>query len=367
MSKPLNVVMFYADQEKEWNCSQHLIQEPRDALNRAGHNAQSFPLSSFLSQTFQAHVACRESDIIIIERNILGTIPNEILNWQAKGKPVVVRFDDYYQGLPTTHVIYRHWHEGYIHDEAGNLQVVSMKPVDQLRIGMRLVDAALLTSPALVQAWQAYAPCYLVPNYLNPARYKGAEKKPHEGLWIGWGGSVSHFETIQNCGVVPGIKRVMSVHPEAKLIVQTSDPRIEKLFHIPAEQKVYQEWVPYEQWKDSLQQFDISLATVYDYYDTHRSLLHISEPLMLDSPVPVIASNAEPYAGYGQYAHLVPNTAQGWERGILQAVEHLDEYRQQAKEVGQPWAESLSIDKNIDHWVNTLTEIIERKKAQDGA
>jgi hypothetical protein len=357
----MRVVYVYSDTPEEWNCAQWRMQMPHDALQRAGHDTSLFYLSEFIGQGRQVRLACESADIIIIQRNLLGPVLNEILLWRRKGIPVVVDFDDAYDQLPTTHLVYKHWIQGLIRYVDGDSEVIKPSPLDQFRAGMRLVSAAIMPNVHLQNEWAVYTPTYLIPNYPDLRDYQNVKHKAHEGIIIGWGGSVSHWESVVDAtGVLTALKRVAQAIPEVKIVIQTSDQRISKALHLSESQKLYRPWVKYKDWPQSMADWDISLAIVHGPYDTHRSIIHLIEPLMLGDPIPVIASNQDPYAPYGQYVSLTKNTPKAWEATILEVVSQVY-YKTLDLTRSQAWAQSYGIDQHVTEIVKIYQEIIDHE------
>jgi hypothetical protein len=367
--RPLNVILFSADSEKEWNCSEWLIAIICRALVKAGHNAKMFPITDFMSQPTLVHLLCKEADIIVIERNLIGQALNEIVYWRRQGKPVVAVFDDAYHLLPTTHVVYGHWRAGLLHSGDGDLERVSKTPVEQFTWGLHLVSAFMSPGQELVKRWAPHCKGYYSPNYLDLPLYQGLKADPWSiysprEIRIGWGGSVSHWESVENAGVIPGLKRVFAKHPECRLIVQTSDPRVLKSMRdIPEAQREYRKWVPFKEWPQSMYSWDIALTVAKGPYDAARSIIHLTEPLAVDPPIPVLASNDLPYSEFGKYVRLVDNKPKPWEAALMDAVENLQELRAEVAGAPHQWALSYAVDDNIDKVVAIYREIIENEKA----
>ena len=364
--RKMKLVYIYADNEKEWNCSEWLCAMRMRAMLAAGHSAEMFSVAEFVGQPTKCHLACESADIIFVERNLSGPVLNEILNWRLLfGKPVVALFDDANHLLPTTNVVYKHWIGGYINHLDGGLEVADPKPIDQFALGLHICSAFITPSEKLLDRWGAYTKGYFLPNHLELPRYQGIEVVPHPGeIWIGWGGSVSHFESVENAGVIAGLKRVCARHPEVKMIVQTSDPRVLKSMRdIPEKQRIYRKWVKYDKWPQQLAQWDISLAVVKGEYDAHRSLIHLEEPLALDKPVTTIASDSAPYNNVKGVAVMAANTVRDWEAAIEEVVSHLDKYREWSAGYPHQWALGYDIAQHVPMMEKIYQEIIDHERS----
>ena len=359
----MKIVRFFADNELEMNCSIWRMFIPHEAMVRAGHTDEIFHIKDFVGQPTYVKLACQQADIILVERNAIGPTLNEIVNWRNRDKPVVIDFDDAYHKLPTTHVVYGHWREGIVHLSDGTIEHISPTPVEQFATGLHLASAFTTPSPYLVKDWEAHAPGYHLPNFLDLAKYQGLKREEHDGIWIGWGGSVSHFLTMENAGVIAGLRRACLANPKIKVIVQTSDPRVLKSMRdIPENQRVYKPWVPFAQWPQSMCSWDISLAVAKGEYDGYRSLIHLTEPLAFDQPIPVLASNSLPYSEWGDYVTLVKNTPKDWEYAINEMADNLEYHRQGVAGAPHQWALGYGIDANLGYILEQYQEIIDNEK-----
>ena len=113
-----------------------------------------------------------EADIIVVNRPVLAPWADFVEDMVAEGRRVVVDIDDSYEHLASNH-----------------MARVVVDPNDAAR-ACKAATAVVVTTPALVTVYPAEE-LHVVPNYV-PQRYLDVVPKAgHEGLWVGWAGSVT--------------------------------------------------------------------------------------------------------------------------------------------------------------------------------
>jgi len=360
----MNIVYVYADSEREWNCSEWRCAVPARALQHSGqHSARLLSLQDFVANKGETREACDSADVIVVQRNLFGPVLPAMLHWQARGKIVVVDFDDAYDLMPPTNPSYRFWHEGVVTRPDGGEERLSPQPLKQFRWGLRLAHAATAPSRRLAADWGGIAPVDYLPNYIELANYQSVPRMPHAGIHIGWGGSLSHLQSFTGSGVMAGLKRVCRARPQVKIILCGSDRRIFEQLPLPPEQKVLVPWGRYADWPQRLAMFDIGLAPLHGAYDERRSWIKVLEYLVMQ--IPWVASEGPAYEEFGRYGALVKNLPSAWEKALLDRIDHLDDYRALAAGDAYQAGLACSIDANVDQLVNTYAAIAARVQQPD--
>ena len=146
----MNLVYVYADTEREWNCSEWRCAVPARALQRTGrHTASLLSLQDFAAGGPAARAACDAADVIVVQRNLFGPVLSAMQHWKARGKTVVVDFDDAYDLMPPTNPSYRFWHAGLSTAPDGREERLSPEPLKQFQWGLRLAHGATVPSRRL--------------------------------------------------------------------------------------------------------------------------------------------------------------------------------------------------------------------------
>jgi hypothetical protein len=358
----MDIVYVYADRKHEWNCSEWRCVFPAHAINQTSqHHAKLLDIPSFLDNTPEAQEACSGSQVIIVQRNIFGNALNTIQNWKARGKVIIADFDDAYNHTHPSNVSYPFWMDGKVKVTSPDGKETESKmepaPITQFKWGLRMCHAATTPSKLLCQDWNKYTDMYYLPNYISLSRYEAVRPTPHEGIIIGWGGSVSHFQSFTESGVLAALKRVCKARPNVKVMI-CGDKRVFDQVTIPDGQKIFQPFVPVDEWPSVLGNFDIGLAPLQGAYDDRRSWIKPLEYMVMK--IPWIASDGAAYHELGEYGRLVKNTPNNWESAMLDMVDHLDRHKQAASEKPYQFGVQQNIQDNVDKIIGIYQAIGER-------
>jgi hypothetical protein len=124
---------------------------------------------------------------------------------------------------------------------------------------------------------------------------------------------------------------------------------------IPDGQKILHPRVPYTEWPQVLAKFDLGLAPLHGPYDERRSWIKVLEYMVMK--IPWAASEGPAYGELRPYGWLVKNTVSGWERVLLDMVDHLDDYRAEAGREPYLFGIGQGVDENVDRVIATYAGI----------
>jgi glycosyltransferase involved in cell wall biosynthesis len=353
----MNIVYVYADSLEEWNSSEWRCAVPARAINRTRlHHADLLSIEEFAHQTSGAIAVCDIADVIVVQRNLFGPVLSAMQYWKARDKTVVADFDDAFDLMHPTNLNYSFWNAG-ISRQAGAPKMAP-PPLLQFKWGLRLAHAATVPSKRLADDWHPYTDMFYLPNYIDLMLYENCVAEPHDGVIIGWGGSISHLQSFTDSNVIPAIKKVCRARPRVKLMICGNDPRILDSFPIPLRQKIFMPWVRYQDWPQVLAKFDIGIAPLHGLYDERRSWIKVLEYLVMK--IPWVATDSTPYLALRNCGWLTANDSGAWERVLIDMVDHLDDYK--AKASGDPYLAGISqnIDENIHHIIGIYNSIHEQ-------
>ncbi|MCE1252374.1 MAG: hypothetical protein LWX83_02370 [Anaerolineae bacterium] len=353
------ITYVYADNNFEWNTSNWRCVIPSRAINRTGkHTAHLMSLVDFNKGLKESQHLCEQSDIIVVERNFALDTLNAILRWKSKDKVVVGNFDDAYQLMPSSNSSYGYWMKGEMRfigaDGKEGMTIIKPRPLDQFIWGLRILDAITVSSQLLADDWKEYTDSYYFPNYFEVNNYLKAAAPYHDGIIIGWGGSLSHIESFKDGGVLPALKQVCKQRPQVKVMI-VGDKRVYDMLDVPEEQKIFRSFVPYDLWPNVISEFDIGLAPLHGPYDSRRSWIKPLEYSLLK--IPWIASDNPAYEEVRDYGVLVNGFA-GWQSALLDMVDNITTHRQRVS--GEPYRFALkqSSDQNVETMLKIYAEII---------
>lgn len=377
----LNIVKVFADSAAEWNCSQYRDLTPSDAFNRAGGKWKGKLLHcsgflNYLSPVIQNYVM--QADIITVQRNVIDPHILEAMRYfMGLGKPIAIDLDDAYHILPHSNPAHRFWIERddlYSNDtpaysQFGPVQTnghgkVNGAALRYLEDGLRLTQALIAPNRNLLADWQHVCRGYYLQNYAEsawwvnlPTREEIKKEKGMEGkIVIGWGGSVSHYDSWYGSGIFEAAERICRRHSNVIWLICGNDARIHQGLPVPYDQKAIQPGVPAENWSRSVKGFDIGVAPLWGIYDQRRSWIKGMEYSL--AGVPWVGTSGEVYRDLADTGTLVPNGADAWELAIERLIGNLEK-EQQVMEARIPEAQArFLVDNNLDKFETVYRKVI---------
>jgi len=354
----VNIVYVYADSKLEWNCAEWRCVIPAKAIQKTGRNsAELIDIASFATNSKEAQMACSSADVIVVQRNLFGAVLSMIQRWKARDKVVVADFDDAYDLMPPTVKSYSFWIEGNLPPEAEKLtneKKMVPPPLTQFKWGLRLVHAATMPSKVLAEDWRAYTETYYLPNYLDTERYLNYSPTPHDGIIIGWGGSLSHLQSFRDSGLMPALVKVINSRQNVRLMI-CGDPRVYESIPLEEGKKIFQKWVPPLEWPRILSYFDIGLAPLAGEYDNRRSWIKVMEYMLMK--IPWIASDCKAYTDLRPYGLMVKNAEENWEFALSDMLDRYVDYKYEAG--GEPYLYAIGqdVNENVDRILGIYSTI----------
>lgn len=348
----MKIVFVCADEPEEWDGREWRCLIPARAIERSGrHSAELLSLDEFKINSPEVQAACRDADVIVVQHRLFGPALAAIECWQAYGKMVIADIDGAYPAIPIgiqAHPPRAAGLAGHLHPSAKK-QDVSLDL--QVLTGLSRVRAATASSLRLAEDWRDYADIYYLPDYLDLRYYQNITLKPHEGVILGWGATPADWTSFSESGLLPALQRVCQARPEVRVMICGDVRRAFDALPLPAEQKIFQPWVPQTDWARALAWFDIGLAPLYGDYDERRSRKKVLEYMVMK--IPWVASEGSPYRDLRSFGWLVSNTANAWERVLLDMIDHLKDYKSEAGRDAYIYGLSQNVDENLDRLLAT--------------
>ena len=284
----------------EWNCSEWRMKMPADAINRHGqHYAKLLHINSFPRFDDPAvQDIVGPADVIIVQRNFVHKeIWDAMDYWRGLHKVVACDLDDDYPNLPWSNPAHSFWIE--------NTANAPTAPIELLTQGLRHANALIAPSKVLLEDWKNVVYGCYVPNYAEGHWYRDLKKREPDGkIIIGWGGSVSHYDSWKFSGIIPAIERLCREDPRVCVMICGNDARVLDLLDVAPEQKLNQPGVPPKEWPKIIAGFDIGVAPLdardgEHSYDFRRSWIKGLEYNL--AQVPFIATRSPVYAAFDSY------------------------------------------------------------------
>jgi hypothetical protein len=346
----MKILYCLADTESGLNSDTWRCLIPVRAFSRiAGpHQAELLSMTDLANWNAKAQEKCKWAEVIILQRNFYGPIPDRMARLKMMGKTVIADYDDSFLHLPAHHISFPFWSEGM----ADATHRLEQHPLDTFKSALALAHAITVPSPLLAEDWQGATPIFVIPNFIESRVYLPHKHTDHREIRIGWGGSRSHRASLIGSGVLPALTRVCHRHPEVKVQFCGSHEDILNLLAVPAAQKQFIAWQDFYNWPKTLAQFDVGLAPLHGPFDDRRSGLKGLEYGLCR--IPWIGSDRPPYAEFRDFADLVPNHPDAWEQAILETITGSNAERVEA---GYRFADSMAIEHNLDFITRTYARI----------
>lgn len=333
-------------------------------MNRTGRiDAKLIHVSGFmdfLNPAIQNLVG--NASLIIFQRNIINSQSYDSMEyWQGMGKPVVVDLDDAYHILPWSNPAHKFW-----------LENENSQAIYALEEGIRRSDGLLAPNRLLLSDWAHVARGYFLQNYAEGKWWTGLKSRdvvkkerglPKRSIVIGWGGSISHYDSFWGSGIMEAAKDISERYSNVIWMICGNDTRVYDQLPVPASRKIFQEGVPPEQWPQIVKTFDIGIAPLFGPYDQRRSWIKGMENLLAGNPW--IATEGEPYKDLSGLGYIIPNGADSWATTIEKVIKNLREEQKVAAgrvEMAQQWI----ADNQMDTYERVFGEIINDFMAKRG-
>jgi len=355
----MNVLYVYADTPMEWNCSEWNCIIPAKAINATGkHTANTMFINEFVQNTEISQKMCNEADIIMVERNYFGDTITMMQYWKVRGKNIGAIFDDAYDIMHPQNISYNFWTHGELRfkDDKGVDQVAYMnpRPIEQFKWGLQMVKGVQVPSVNLAKDWSKYNKTYFVHNFLDMPKYmdvKPLYPHPEDEIVIGWCGSMSHYASFFDSGVLQGLRKVCRKYPNVKVLI-SGDQRIFELLEV--KNKIFQPFVPAEVWCSLLKTLDIGLCPLAGEYDKRRSWIKALEYMALK--VPFIATKYPTYDEMHDFGVMTDNGYKNWEEALEEMIGNYSKYKNIANTIGYDFALEQSAYKKVEEVTLPLYE-----------
>jgi glycosyltransferase involved in cell wall biosynthesis len=359
----LKILYVYADGADSPNCTLHNAIFPAEAINKTGkHTADCIHINEFLFNTPLAQELCTNADIIVVERNLFDDTLSYMQFWKVRNKNLAVIFDDAYHLIEPYNASHYFWAKG-LHEivlENGQHVLAPKQPpaMQQFKWGLKIAKGIICPSRILASDWDEYGHTYRTHNYLKLERYENKEPlfpHPKEELYIGWSGSMSHYESFTNSGIAGALTYILKTYPQVKLLL-TGDKKVYDRINISPDRKVFAGYVPEEDWSRLVASYDIGLAPLATEFDRRRSWIKALEYMVMK--VPWIGTDMETYEELRDYGTLTKNGLDNWKQAMSYAIENIEEKRELANGKAYDFVLNQSWDKNIQKILDVFQEII---------
>lgn len=368
-----HLVKIYADAPHEWNCSEWRDLAVADAINKSATDgvhpdwsAKLVHVSGFMDYLNPAiQEIMRKADIITVQRNLIAEdVFTSIRYWKGLGKVVLADLDDAYHILPFSNPAFQFWKE--------NVYNLDPTPLAMLERGLSYCDGLTCPNRLLYGDWSHVVKGYYLQNFARREWWTGLPEKnqlkeslgiPLDKIVIGWGGSVSHYDSWHGSGLFEAATNIVRHNPNVLFAICGNDPRIYDHLPVHKDYKKQIPGVPPGEWPKIVSSFDIGVAPLYGPYDQRRSWIKSLEYGL--AGIPWIATAGEPYRDHAAFGALIENSAENWESAIEECIRLLPEAQVIARDrvsVFQQWF----VDQQLDNIIALYRTIMNDHRVDSG-
>jgi len=284
--------------------------------------------TDFLNPVIQDWIM--QADHVRVQRNAINQqVLDAIEYFQGLNKIVTIDLDDAYHILPWSNPAHAFWIE--------NGSQLEPPPLEMLEKALRLSDGLTAPNRNLLADWSHVTQGYYLPNFADdkfwheglPTR---AEQKAKFNLTdrivIGWGGSVSHYDSWWGTGIYEAARDLVAKFPNITFMLCGNDPRVYDALRVPLVNKFLQPGVPPADWPAIIKTFDIGVAPLYGIYDQRRSWIKALEYNL--AGVPWVGTTGEPYRDLAHTGYVIENSAANWYNALARIIRNLETEQAQA-------------------------------------
>jgi len=341
-----------------------------DALNAAGERGEPYKgkllhisgFTSYLDPVIQDYVL--PASVVILQRNLINESTREAAAYyHGLGKVIAVDLDDSYPTLPWSNPAHRFWIE----------DPEQRHPLLHLEQGLRELDGLVSPNRNILRDWEHACRGYHLPNFAREAWWTNLptreEIKATKGLTgrivIGWGGSVSHYDSWVGSGISEALQGVCRRHPEVVMQICGNDERVPYWLHryVDRDHLATQGGVQPSDWPKSVVGFDIGVAPLFGPYDQRRSWIKGLEYLL--GGVPWIGTVGEPYRDLVGLGVQIPGGMDAWESALENMIRNLKQ-EQELAAARVALAQGWFVERSLERIKQTYDKIKQDAQAARG-
>jgi hypothetical protein len=299
---------------------------------------------------------CASADVVIIQANQHPAILAAIQHWKTKDKTVVLDLGPDCLARAVSS------------DAAKNPPWLPVGPeagaplAERIRWGLRLVDAVIAPSHRLIEDIRGLANGVLIPDYIDLENFLSLSPAPHEGIVIGWKNSSFDASGVLASGLKSALEHICRVRPQVRIAIFGGDPAIAAQLALPPEAQSFYPLDSTTDWPARLSGVDIGLAPLSGDLDERRGWKDVLEFMAMK--IPWVASHGPAYYELRPYGWIIENNASTWERVLLDVIDHLPAYAEEAQSEPYLFAISQGIEENVEAVLTAFTDIQNLSQAQ---
>lgn len=286
-------------------------------------------------------VIAPDADVVVFQRPLQRSLVESIPRLQAQGVRVAVEVDDDFTTISPRNISWRSCHPSVNPD----------RNFHHLAEACRIADLVTVSTPALAQRYGKHGRVRVVPNHI-PASYLDIRAEPHDGVVVGWTGSVdTHPDDLQvTRGAVGRALRATG----ARFAVVGTGHGVQRRLGLDDPPSATG-WLPLDEYPHAVAQFDVGIVPLdITAFNQAKSALKGLE--MAAVGVPFVASPTDPYLAIGR-AGCIARKPREWERGLQSLIEDA-ELRETFVWLGREWAATQTVEGNCGQWFDVWASVV---------
>lgn len=352
----MNFVFVCPESEELRFCVERRCTATARAINRTGrYSADLIGWRDFALNTAEAQEILEHSDYIIIHRGLWSPLLSRIQHWKAHDKTIIADFVDAYQLMDAEELadVYDLEVNGGL--RAGDLARDPTPLLTQLKWTLQLTHGATTPSQRLCDDWNPYTRTLFLPDYLDLEKLNLVSPQPHEGIHLGWQGTVRRLQTLKRSGIMVALQAICEMRRNAKIIFSVDHPEAVDTLGLPPNQVEIIGWNMAGGWLRQLDRIDIGIIPMIGELEQRHACSPILDLMALK--IPWIASQGAAVYDLQGYGWIVENTPEAWLKASIEMIDYLDDYRAEAAVGPYLYALSKSLEENIQFVVDTYVRL----------
>lgn len=352
----MNFVFVCPESEETKYTVERRCTAPARAINRTGrYNADLIGWKEFVSNTAEAQNLLEQSDFIIVHRGLWSPILPRIQHWKARDKNVIADFVDAYQLMDEEELADFYDLETKGDVTAGRYSIGSPSLLTQFKWTVQSTNGATTPSQRLSDDWNAYTHTTVLQDYLDLERLSLITHEIHDGINIGWRGSVRQLQELKKSGVMMALEAACQMRRTIHVILSVDHPEAVGSFGLPQDQVEVTGWNQSGSWHQILGKIDIGIVPMVGEPGQRAACSPILEYMALQ--IPWIASQGPAVYNLQSYGWIVENTPEGWLKASIEMADHYLDFRAEAAVAPYLYAISKSLEENIQTVVDTYVRL----------
>jgi len=351
----VNFVFVCPESEETKLTVERRCKAPARAINRTGrYSADVIEWKDFVSNSIDAQNLLEKSDFIIIHRGLWSSILPRIQHWKARDKNIIADFVDAYQLMDEDELA--DFHDLETNSSLTAFQYSNGSPplLSQFKWTLQSTNGATTPSQRLCDDWNAYSRTTVLPDYLDMERLSLITPAVHDGINVGWRGTVRQLQALKKGGVMMALEAACQMRHNIRVLFSLDHPEAVGSLNLPAGQFEITSWNQIS-WHQILGKIDIGIAPMIGNAGQRATHSPILEFMALQ--IPWIASQGPTVYDLHSFGWIAENTPEGWLKAIIEMADHIPDFRAESAVGPYLFAMGKSLEENIQNVVDTYVRL----------